>query len=81
MRVAAMSITQIPSKVAERKDFDKLCGSLSTSREGLSSDDARARLAQFGPNALEEKKFNPALRLLSYFWGPSPWMIEIAAVN
>jgi hypothetical protein len=34
MRVAAMSITQISSKVAEREDFDKLCASLSTSRVG-----------------------------------------------
>jgi H+-transporting ATPase len=37
-------------------------------------------LAQFGPNALEEKKANPILKFLSYFWGPIPWMIEVAAV-
>ena len=40
----------------------------------------RSRLAQFGPNALEEKKVNPILKFLGYFWGPIPWMIEIAAI-
>lgn len=29
---------------------------------------------------MEEKNQNPLLKLLSSFWGPIPWMIEIAAV-
>jgi len=37
-------------------------------------------LKQYGPNALQEKKKSTLLQLLSYFWGPIPWMIEIAAV-
>jgi H+-transporting ATPase len=53
---------------------------LDTSMEGLSADQARQRLEQYGPNALVEKKVNPLLKFLSYFWGPIPWMIEIAAV-
>jgi H+-transporting ATPase len=40
----------------------------------------RRFLAQFGPNALEEKKVNPILKFLGYFWGPIPWMIAIAAI-
>jgi hypothetical protein len=35
---------------------------------------ADARL-KFGPNALEEKKVNPLLLYLGYFWGPMPVMI------
>ena len=27
-----------------------------------------------------EKKENPLLKFLSYFWGPIPWMIEAAAI-
>ena len=34
----------------------------------------------YGPNELEEKKTNPFLKFLSYFWGPIPWMIEAAVV-
>ncbi len=48
--------------------------------QGLSSEEAAKRLRQFGPNALEEKKRSALLRLLGYFWGPIPWMIEIAAI-
>lgn len=53
---------------------------LGSSSEGLSSAEAKARLAQYGPNELEEKKANPILKFLSYFWGPIPWMIEIAVI-
>ncbi len=47
---------------------------------GLTSEEAAKRLQQYGPNALEEKKRSAILRLLGYFWGPIPWMIEIAAI-
>ena len=47
---------------------------------GLSSADARARLAQYGSNAIREEKKTLFQRLLTYFWGPIPWMIEVAAV-
>ena len=47
---------------------------------GLSSAEAADRLRQYGPNMLEEKKTSPLLKLLRYFWGPIPWMIEVAAV-
>ncbi len=47
---------------------------------GLTSTEAAKRLQQYGPNALEEKKVSPLLKLLGYFWGPIPWMIEVAAI-
>jgi H+-transporting ATPase len=52
---------------------------LSASMEGLSEEEARQRLQQYGPNALAEKRVNLVLKFFSYFWGPIPWMIEIAA--
>src|ERR1700691_5437528 len=53
---------------------------LESSPGGLSQAEAAKRLAQDGPNELAEKKDNPFLKLLSYFWGPIPWMIEVAVV-
>jgi len=47
---------------------------------GLTEAEAARRLAQYGENALVEKHVSPLVKLLSYFWGPIPWMIEIAAV-
>lgn len=48
--------------------------------DGLSQAEAQKRLAQYGPNEIEEKKTNLFLKFLSYFWGPIPWMIEIAVI-
>jgi H+-transporting ATPase len=53
---------------------------LDTSSQGLSQEVAKHRLSQYGYNEIEEKRKNPILKFLSYFWGPIPWMIEIAAV-
>jgi H+-transporting ATPase len=55
-------------------------GKLGSSPDGLSQAEAQKRLAQYGPNELEEKKTNPFLKLLTYFWGPIPWMIEGAVI-
>lgn len=49
-------------------------------RRGLSSAEAARRLAQYGANAIPEKHLSPLRQFLGYFWGPIPWMIEIAAV-
>jgi len=46
----------------------------------LSQAEAQKRLTQYGPNEIEEKKTNAFLKFLSYFWGPIPWMIEVAVI-
>jgi len=48
--------------------------------KGLSTDEAKRLLAENGENAITEKKESPLKKLLSYFWGPIPWMIEAAAI-
>jgi H+-transporting ATPase len=53
---------------------------LGSSPDGLTQAEAAKRLTQYGPNELEEKKTNPFLKFLSYFWGPIPWMIEAAVI-
>jgi H+-transporting ATPase len=53
---------------------------LASSPEGISQAEAQKRLTQYGPNEIEEKKTNPFLKFLSYFWGPIPWMIEVAVI-
>jgi H+-transporting ATPase len=53
---------------------------LGSSPDGLTQAEAQKRLAQYGPNALEEKQTNAFLKFLSYFWGPIPWMIEAAVI-
>jgi H+-transporting ATPase len=67
-----ISIDQISLQELEKQ--------LNVTLNGLSQAEAQRRLEQYGANTIEEKKFNPILKFLSYFWGPIPWMIEVAAV-
>jgi H+-transporting ATPase len=53
---------------------------LGSSPDGLSQAEAQTRLTQYGPNEIAEKKTNPFLKFLTYFWGPIPWMIEAAVI-
>lgn len=53
---------------------------LATSNQGLSPEEAANRLEQVDYNEIKEKKVHPILKFFSYFWGPIPWMIEVAAV-
>ncbi len=53
---------------------------LGSSPDGLTQAEAQKRLTQYGPNEIEEKKTNPFLKFLTYFWGPIPWMIEGAVI-
>jgi H+-transporting ATPase len=61
-------------------DHKTLFKRLSTCEEGLTDAEAKERFKQVGANEITEKKVNPVLKLLGYFWGPIPWMIEAAAV-
>ena len=60
--------------------MEELQKKLGSSPDGLSQDEAKKRLAQYGPNEIAEKKENPYLKFLTYFWGPIPWMIEGAVI-
>ena len=47
---------------------------------GLTSDEARSRLAKSGPNAMPDTALHPLRRALAKFWAPVPWMLEAAIV-
>ncbi len=71
---------QVTIKDAGKMSKDSLFQKLNTSAKGLSAEEAKKRLEETGPNALPEKHVSMLVRFFSYFWGPIPWMIEIAAV-
>jgi H+-transporting ATPase len=75
-----MSQAPLTTEEAKKADVDELLAKLSTKKEGLSSSEAEKRLQQYGPNEIPEKKLNPLIKFLGYFWGPIPWMIEAAVV-
>jgi H+-transporting ATPase len=57
-----------------------LMNRLNASRDGLKESEAKQRLEKYGYNEITEKKVSPILKFLSYFWGPIPIMIIVAAI-
>ncbi len=70
----------INTEEAKSIPLNELIEKLSSSESGISSEEAEKRLAQYGYNEISEKKTSPIVKFLSYFWGPIPWMIEVAAI-
>ena len=60
--------------------LQELQAKLGSSPAGLTQAEAQLRLAHYGYNEISEKKINPLIKFLSYFWGPIPWMIEAAVI-
>jgi len=51
---------------------------LHTNAGGLTDSEAARRLKIFGYNKIEEKKKNPFFEFLLRYWGPMPWLLELA---
>jgi H+-transporting ATPase len=51
-----------------------------TTKGGLTSDEARRRLAKSGPNAMPDTSAHPMRMAMEKFWAPVPWMLEAAIV-
>jgi len=62
-----------------KMSLDETFEALGTSADGLTATEAARRLRTFGYNEVEEKKSNPLLEFLSRYWGPMPWLLELAA--
>jgi len=68
--------TEDLKKLSVEESFKKF----SSSEKGISDATANDRIKDYGYNEISEKKVNPIVKFLSYFWGPIPWMIEVAAI-
>ena len=53
---------------------------LKTSADGLKSSEVQRRLQIFGFNEIVEKKKSPVTEFLLRYWGPMPWLLELAIV-
>lgn len=59
---------------------EELEKSLDTTSEGLTHTEAGRRIEKYGYNEIVEEQVHPFIKFLSYFWGPIPGMIIVAAV-
>ncbi|WP_406656647.1 plasma-membrane proton-efflux P-type ATPase [Methanolobus sp. ZRKC2] len=67
-------------KFGSETSVDEVMDKLSSSPDGLTASEAQERIQKYGYNEIVEKKVSPLRRFLGYFWGPIPWMIEIAII-
>ena len=51
---------------------------LETTAYGISNAEGGHRLTVFGPNEIVEKKTNVLLEFVLRYWGPMPWLLELA---
>jgi H+-transporting ATPase len=70
----------ISAQEAQKIPPEDLFKRLSSGKDGLTSAEVQKRLEEYGHNEIPEKKTNPLLKFLGYFWGPIPWMIEAAII-
>ncbi len=71
------------SKVRSTAEYKKISveetlETLGTTANGLSLSEASERLESFGYNEIVEKKKNALLEFLLRYWGPMPWLLELA---
>ena len=64
----------------KKMSIEELFQYFDSGEKGITSSSLSSRITQFGYNEITEKKVSPLIKFLSYFWGPIPWMIEVAAV-
>ena len=79
-QIKAPKLKPNPKDDLKSLPMSELRKKLGSSSDGLTQEEAKKRLAQYGPNEIEEKKANMFLKFLTYFWGPIPWMIEAAVI-
>lgn len=53
---------------------------LETTEKGLSGDEAARRLSEAGANEIAEEKKNGFRDFFKRYWGPMPWLLELAIV-
>ena len=75
-----MSIDKTSDDFAKQSVDDSLDQLRVERTQGLSETEAAARIEQFGYNEIEEKEEPLWHRVFRRFWGPIPWMIEVAAL-
>jgi len=74
------------TKIKRTDDYSKQSADQTVSElgsdagQGLRTEEVTSRLSRFGYNAIEEREESLWHRIFRRFWGPIPWMIEVAAL-
>ncbi|NNM52792.1 MAG: HAD-IC family P-type ATPase [Pseudomonadales bacterium] len=72
-----MAVSRSAQSAAQPERKSDPAPSKDNAPNGLTSDEARKRLAQFGPNEMPDTREHPLQMALKKFWAPVPWMLEV----
>ncbi len=75
-----MEVKIKPTTEYKKISLDETFEFLETTEDGLNDSIVKDRLAKFGHNKIEEKKKNPVAEFARRFWGPMPWLLELAMI-
>ncbi len=67
-----------PTSEFKTKPINDTFDFLHSNESGLSDSSIEERLSFYGRNEITEKKNNPVLEFLRRYWGPMPWLLELA---
>ncbi len=70
----------ISTQNSDNIPIEELYNRLGTDDNGLTETEVEKRREEYGLNQIVEKKVNPLIKFLRYFWGPIPFMIEFAII-
>ncbi len=70
-----------PHQHFQETDIEGTLEELSSNQEkGLTDEKVKEKRREFGPNTIEEEESHPVKDFLKNFWGPIPWMLEVACI-
>ncbi len=76
-----MSADKSDENTFQNKSIEEVLKELNTNKEkGLNENEVQDRIKKYGLNEIPEKEETFLHRVMRRFWGPIPWMIEIAAI-
>jgi len=75
-----MEIMLKPTSEYKQLSLEETYKFLEVNENGLNDAEVNSRLKTFGYNKTEEKKKNPVLQFIKRFWGPMPWLLELAMI-
>lgn len=67
------------TKYLSESPLEAVLQKLEFSEAGLAEEEVTRRREIYGPNELSDHSQSAWIKFLHFFWGPIPWMIEIAA--
>ncbi len=75
-----MALQKIPTDAFKGLSTAETLAKLGASEAGLAGEEVAQRRAFYGRNEITEKQRSPLLGFLGRYWGPMPWLLELAMV-